>query len=317
MSFALLMFGALVVEGLIGWPKILFNLIRHPVVWIGTEIRYFEKRLNRPERQPVHRKILGGVTTLIVVASTVFVAHLITALLAGNNWGSVGLIFIASSLIATRSLFEHVNAVATALDSSDLPAARTAVSRIVGRDPKTLDSPAIARASIESLAENASDGVVAPVFWGLIFGLPGLAAYKAINTLDSMIGHHGTRYGEFGWASARLDDLANWIPARLTALLFVCAARSRAALTCVLADARLHRSPNAGWPESAMAGALGVRVSGPRVYLGKKSNEPWVNANSPDPTANNIRGGLRIYLVSISLIGSLIGIYALLSATTF
>ncbi len=317
MSFALLMFGALVVEGLIGWPKILFRLIRHPVVWIGTAIRLFEKHLNKLERKPGHRRLLGVGTTLAVVASTALAAYLTTVWLTGNAWGSVGLIVIASSLLATRSLFEHVNAVAIALNAEDLPAARTAVGRIVGRDPQALDSPAIARASIESLAENASDGVVAPVFWGLIFGLPGLAAYKAVNTLDSMIGHRGARYGEFGWASARLDDLANWIPARLTALLFVCAARSRAALSCVLADAKLHRSPNAGWPESALAGALGVRVSGPRVYVGNESNEPWVNASSPDPTVNSIRDGLRIYLISISLLVALIGVYALLSAVAF
>jgi adenosylcobinamide-phosphate synthase len=174
--------------------------------------------------------------------------------------------------------------------------ARQAVARIVGRDPARLDSAGVARAALESLAENTSDGVVAPLFWGVVAGLPGMAAYKAINTLDSMIGHRTPRHEDFGWAAARIDDLVNLFPARLTGVLFaLVSARPVSVITCMLRDARHHRSPNAGWPEAAMAGALAVRISGPRVYGDRIADEPFVNAAAPDPVPNDIRRGLALY----------------------
>lgn len=215
-------------------------------------------------------------------------------------------------LIAARSLHEHVKAIAIPLAAGDLAAARIEVSKIVGRDPYLLDAAGVSRAAIESLAENTSDGIVAPLFWGALLGLPGLAAYKAINTLDSMIGHRTERFAAFGWASARLDDLVNLVPARLTALLFALASsRPVAALATTWRDAGNHRSPNAGWPEAAMAGALGVRLSGPRAYEGSVSHEPWVNAGKRDPTAADILAGLALYRRTILLLAAGLGILAL------
>jgi adenosylcobinamide-phosphate synthase len=201
--------------------------------------------------------------------------------------------------------------VARPLAAGDLGAARRAVSMIVGRDPAQLDPPGVARAALESLAENTSDGIVAPLFWGLVAGLPGIAAYKAINTLDSMIGHRTPRHEAFGWASARIDDGANLIPARLTGALF-CAVSGRAArraLSVMRRDARAHRSPNAGWPEAAMAGALGVRLSGPRSYGARVSVEPWLNGAAPDPQAPDLVRGLALYrramLLGVAVIAAL------------
>jgi adenosylcobinamide-phosphate synthase len=170
---------------------------------------------------------------------------------------------------------------------------------IVGRDPDALDEAGIARAAIESLAENASDGVVAPVFWGALFGLPGVVGYKAINTLDSMIGHRSPRHEAFGWAAARIDDVANLVPARLTGLLFAALAgsdRRSQALSCMWKDAPHHRSFNAGWPEAALAGALGVRLCGPRAYHGELADEPWLNAAAGDPAAGDITRALETYV---------------------
>jgi adenosylcobinamide-phosphate synthase len=204
--------------------------------------------------------------------------------------------------------------VARPLRTGDLAEARRAVARTVGRDPQRLDEAGVARAALESLAENTSDGVVAPLFWGLLFGLPGIAGYKAINTLDSMIGHRSPRYEDFGRAAARIDDVANLIPARLTgALLAVVAgaARWRRALAVMRADARAHRSPNAGWPEAALAGALGVRLSGPRVYGDRIADEPWLNATAPDPGPGDLDRGLGLYLRAMVALAVMLAILAL------
>jgi adenosylcobinamide-phosphate synthase len=196
-----------------------------------------------------------------------------------------------------------VAAVARPLQAGDIAGARVAVAQIVGRDPAILDEAGIARAAIESLAENASDGIVAPVFWGALFGLPGIIGYKAINTLDSMIGHRTERHEAFGWASARIDDLANVVPARLTGLLFaLLAPRPLDSMACMIRDARRHRSINAGWPEAAMAGALGVRLSGPRIYHGSIAEEPWLNEAARDPRAADIARGLAIYARAMILL---------------
>src|SRR5208337_3831660 len=203
----------------------------------------------------------------------------------------------ASTLFAGRSLYTHVRDVAAALEEGGLAAGRRAVSRIVGRDTETLDAHGVARAAIESLAENASDGVAAPVVWFVLLGLPGLAAYKAINTADSMIGHRTPRHEAFGWASARLDDLVNLPASRLTAALFTLAALFQnaslgAALTAVIRDARQHRSPNAGWPEAAMAGALGLRLAGPRSYAGVAVADAYMGDGRAEANAGDIRRAL-------------------------
>ncbi len=261
---------AMAIDAVLGWPGALFARIGHPVTWLGGLIGALDARWNRPGDTPMLRRLFGIAAALIVIALAAAVGWLMQRLMP-SDWRAVVLIgVLAWPLLALRSLHDHVAAVRDPLLAGDIDAARKAVSMIVGRDPKQLDEAGIARAAIESLAENASDGVVAPLFWGALFGLPGIAGYKAINTLDSMIGHRSERHEAFGWAAARIDDVANFIPARLTGFLFALTGRApRDALLCMVRDARHHRSPNAGWPEAAMAGALGVRLCGPRSYHGE------------------------------------------------
>lgn len=275
------LFFALLLDLLFGDPPWLWGRIPHPVVWVGRAVAWFE-RTWRPERQEAEANLRAGamLTGILVLAAAL--SGLLVHRLAGE--GPVGVLIVgivAFPLFAWRSLVEHVRAVRDALCRS-LPEARLAVGRIVGRDPAAMDRAAIARAAVESLAENFSDGVVAPWFWMLLFGLPGLFVYKTVNTLDSMIGYTTPRHRHFGRVAARLDDVMNWIPARFAAMLIVLAAlfvpeaRPGSAVRIVRRYARRHRSPNAGWPEAAVAGALGLRLSGPRVYHGILAVEPWI-----------------------------------------
>ena len=298
---AALMLGAWAIEAAVGWPSWLFARIRHPVVWLGWLITALERSLNRRRWAHRVRYVAGVATTMIVLITAAGAAYLIAAATPNTVLGYAIDALIASSLLASRSLYEHVAAVATALNAGDLFRARTAVSKIVGRDPAGLDGSGIARASLESLAENASDGVVAPLFWGTVFGLPGIAVYKAINTLDSMIGHKNERYAAFGRFAARLDDIANLFPARLTGLLFAAVSLKRNAFAVMFRDARCHRSPNAGWPEAAIAGGLGVRLSGPRAYGAEIADEPWLNAGAGDPDAATLRRGLTVYVRAMTV----------------
>jgi len=292
MSFAASMLIAMAIDAAIGWPDALYRRIGHPVTWIGALITALEARLNHGAA----RRAKGVLTALLVIGLTGGLAALVLALLPGGWIGTLVAGVLAWPLVAIRSMHQHVAAVARPLAAGDLAGARHAVSMIVGRDPSKLDEAGVARAAVESLAENTSDGIVAPLFWGAVAGLPGIAAYKAINTLDSMIGHRNARYELFGWASARIDDLVNLAPARLTGALFaLCSARPGAAFRTMASDARHHRSPNAGWPEAAMAGALGIRLSGPRVYGDRVAQEPWVNAGAPDPDAQDLARGLGLY----------------------
>ena len=293
---AALVLGAWAIEAAVGWPNWLFARIRHPVVWLGWLISAFERALNRCRWPHRVRYVAGVAITMIVLNTAAGAALLISAATPNTVLGYAIDAIIASSLLASRSLYEHVAAVATALSADDLAGARSAVSKIVGRDPKRLDEAGIARASLESLAENASDGVVAPLFWGAVFGLPGIAAYKAINTLDSMIGHKNERYAAFGGFAARLDDIANLVPARLTGLLFAATSLKRNTFAVMFRDARCHRSLNAGWPEAAMAGGLGVRLSGPRAYGVEIADEPWLNGDARDPDAATVHRGLTVYV---------------------
>lgn len=290
---------ALVIEALFGWPDWLYRKIGHPVTWMGWLIARLEVKWNKPSLSHKMRYVLGGCLVCVLVGVTGAVLVLIHVVLPEELWWIEGL--LASSLLASRSLYFHVKKVAEPLCCGDLEGAKTAVSMIVGRDPEQLDEKGVARAAIESLAENASDGVIAPLFWGALFGLPGIAGYKAINTLDSMIGHRNDRYLAFGGVAARLDDIANYIPARITGGLIVLACLSGRALKVMFRDAGKHRSINAGWPEAAMAGALNVRLSGPRVYGDKINNEPWLNEGAQDPTGNDIDRGLWIYVRAMAL----------------
>ena len=309
MGFAGAMAVAMAVDALLGWPAPLFARVGHPVTWLGRLITTVDTAWNRPSDPPALRRAAGVAGALVVIAVSAALGWVLQSVLA-LGWIQFVLVgILAWPLVALRSLDDHVAAVASPLQAGDIAGAREAVSRIVGRDPATLDEAGIARAAIESLAENASDGIVAPVFWGALFGLPGIFGYKAINTLDSMIGHRSERHEAFGWAAARIDDVANFIPARLTGFLFVLLAPRRAeALSCMTRDARRHRSPNAGWPEAAMAGALGVRLSGPRIYHGSITNEPWLNEGARDPLAADIAQGLTVYRRAMLLLAGLLAI---------
>lgn len=303
MSLAAMMLVALAIDAAIGWPDRLFRRIGHPVTWMGALIAGLDRRWNRGP--PAARRLAGvGCVAAVGLASLVPAAVLQAALPAG--WpGILTGGALAWPLVAARSMGVHVRAVATPLQQGRIDAARHAVGRIVGRDPARLDRAGIARATLESLAENTSDGIVAPVFWGAVAGLPGIALYKAVNTMDSMIGHRTPRHEDFGKAAARLDDLANLIPARLTGLLFAAVSgRPRRALACMLRDARQHRSPNAGWPEAAMAGALDVRLSGPRIYASRVADEPWLNGAAPDPQPQAVSQGLALYLRAMVLLAA-------------
>lgn len=312
MSGAAMMLVALAIDALIGWPPALFARIGHPVTWIGRAIEGLDRRLNRegaPDRQ---RRLAGVLAALAVIAGAALAGAAVTGLLPDGPAGILLGGLCAWPLVAARSLHDHVDAVASPLLGGDLAGARLAVANIVGRDPQQLDTAGVARAALESLAENTSDGIVAPLFWGAVLGLPGLAAYKAINTLDSMIGHRTPRHEAFGWASARIDDGANLLPARLTGLLFaLVSGRCATALRTMWRDARHHRSPNAGWPEAAMAGGLGVRVSGPRLYGGRIAAEPWVNEGAPDPAPADLRRGLALYRRALLLLAGLLAFAAL------
>ncbi|SIO32739.1 adenosylcobinamide-phosphate synthase [Rhodovulum sp. ES.010] len=305
---------ALALEGAMGWPDRLHARIGHPMVWIGALIAGLERRWNRPELTDRARLIRGGATVAVTLSAAILPALALATIIPGGWLGVLVTGLFAAPLVAGRSLHDHVAAVARPLAAGDREGARSAVAMIVGRDPRHLDRAGVARAALESLAENASDGVVAPVFWGVLLGLPGIAGYKAINTLDSMIGHRNDRYRHFGRVAARLDDLVNLIPARLTGLL-VCATseRPRAAWRVMLRDARAHRSPNAGWPEAAMAGALGIRLSGPRAYGDGMSLEPWLNDGAPDPDARALARGLTLYVRAMTALALALAGLALLA----
>ena len=295
MSSAWIMLAALALEALFGWPDALDRRIGHPVRWFGWLIDRAERLANREAWGRAARIISGGFATFALVAIAGAVGLAIESLAPDGILGFVLMALAASSLIAARSLQDHVANVGKAYDGAGIDAARQALGRIVGRETARLDEAAIARAAIESLAENTSDGVTAPLFWGALLGLPGLFAYKAINTLDSMIGHRSQRYEAFGKVAARLDDVANLIPARLTGLLFALCAASGKAIAVMIRDAGKHRSPNAGWPEAAIASALGIRLSGPRTYGAATSEEPWLNAEAGDPGIADIRRALSLY----------------------
>lgn len=303
MSFAAMMLVGLVIDIAFGWPNWLYARIGHPVTWMGALINFCEVRLNRGAGAQQRR---GGVLTVIgVIAASVLPACALLVMLPDGLFGTLIGGVLAWPFIAARAMFEHVEAVANPLAAGDLDKARHAVSMIVGRNPDQLDTQGVARAAIESLAENTSDGITAPLFWGCVLGLPGLAAYKAINTMDSMIGHRSVRFEDFGKAAARLDDVVNILPARLTGLMIAVAAvqRCAAAWSTMRRDAHKHRSPNAGWPEAAMAGALDVSLSGPRIYDDRIVDEPWVNETAPPPQPQSLDRSLSIFKRTIALMG--------------
>jgi adenosylcobinamide-phosphate synthase len=284
---------------------------------MGRLIYVFDRGLNDPRRSEARRRVAGGFAIFASISITAIGSYLLQAWLLALPFGIFGIAILASTLIAQRSLYRHVARVAAALETSGIDQAREAVSHIVGRDPDALDGAGIARAAIESLAESFSDGVVAPVFWLAVAGFPGIAVYKTINTADSMIGHRTHRYRAFGYAAARLDDLVNLPASRLSALLIVAAAVSsrasgRAAWRAVVRDAASHRSPNAGYPEAAMAGALGLALAGPRVYGGALVEDAFMGNGRREATAADIRAALSLYIRADAILIALVGLLALL-----
>jgi adenosylcobinamide-phosphate synthase len=313
-----LAFLALLIEAIVGYPDWLFRAIGHPVTWIGRLIDLLDRVLNQASMTDRARRVAGSAAILVVVAVAAGVAFLLDDGLRQLPFGLIAAAILASTLIAQRSLFSHVLRVATALEREGLAGGREAVSHIVGRDSGALDEAAVARAAIESLAENFSDGVVAPVFWVSAAGLAGGATYKAINTADSMIGHRTPRHAVFGWAAARLDDLVNLPASRISALLIVAAAAvsrgasAREGWSAVMRDARHHRSPNAGYPEAAMAGALGLALAGPRVYRGVVVEDSIMGNGQRDAKAADIRAALRLYQRADAMLIGLLALLALL-----
>ena len=293
---------ALAADALIGDPDWLWRRLPHPVVLIGAQIDWLDRHLNRDAWPAARRKAAGVVALGALIMTAGAIGAALQWLLLGSLIGTLLLGVLASVLIAQRSLYQHVARVRDAFASGGLEGARSAVTMIVGRDPAELDQAGVSRAAIESSAENFSDGIVAPVFWLALFGLPGLLIYKAVNTADSMIGHRNARFESFGWASARFDDLLNLAPARLSGVLLALAAPLAGgsvtrALQVMRRDAPKHRSPNAGWPESAMAGALDLALAGPRVYGGQRVEDPFLNAEARrEATPDDIGRALKVML---------------------
>lgn len=295
---------ALVLDRIVGDPDWLWRRLPHPVVFFGVMIGWCDRSFNRKRLGEDALRISGVLVITGLLLWALFCGWLLHRLFM--QVGFLGWVFetiVVAVFLAQKSLADHVSRVATGLRSGGLEGGRKAVSMIVGRDPETLDEPAVCRAAIESLAENFSDGVVAPAFWYALLGLPGLLAYKMLNTADSMIGHKSPKYLHFGWASARLDDLANIPPARLSILLIAAGAAvtigqrsARNARGTALRDHGLHRSPNSGWPEAAMAGALDVQLAGPRIYSGVLVNEPMINGSGRSvATAGDVETGVSIF----------------------
>ncbi len=294
---------AFLIDKLFGYPDVVYQQIRHPVQWMGALLDWLDKALNRPRLDSMQKRLAGMGALAVLLIVTLLAARFVHFALAFGPLGWLLEGVVASALLAQHHLAKAVRAVADALDRS-LPEARQAVSHIVGRDTTRLDESGVARAAVETLAENASDGVFAPLFYLLVFGLPGIALYKAINTADSMIGHLDEKYRDFGWAAARLDDVANYIPARLTALLFAGAASflprmdAKASWEAARRDGPKHHSLNAGWPEAAMAGALGLALGGPRSYEGETLDLPKMGDGRGDLDRRDIRRALRLFSAS-------------------
>ncbi|AZO74826.1 MULTISPECIES: adenosylcobinamide-phosphate synthase CbiB [unclassified Mesorhizobium] len=312
----LIAFLSLAVERILGYPDWLFNAIGHPVTWIGRLISFLDRRLNRATDSDELRRRRGVQALLVILlvpAAIGLTLHVLLWLIFPS--GLVIAAILGSSLLSQKSLAEHVEDVADALETGGLTLGRIAVSRIVGRDPEKLDKAGIARAAIESLAENFSDGIVAPAFWTGIGGLAGGAAYKAANTADSMIGHRTPKHEAFGRAAARFDDLINLPASRLTGLLIVLAAflvkgaDPRNAWQVMRRDAKKHRSPNAGWPEAAMAGALGLSLAGPRSYGGEMVEDAFMGEGGRrEAESTDIRQALKLYRIADGLLIALFGV---------
>ena len=308
---------ALALERQLGYPQRLVETVGHPVMWFGKLISFCETRLNTPDRAPAQRKLAGIVALGLLLLSVLIVTVGIRTVLSWLPLGWIIEMLLATAFLAQKELGRAVTAVSDALRTS-LEAGREAVSHVVGRDPQALDEAGVARAAVETLAESTSDGVVAPWLFLVLFGLPGIALYKAVNTADSMIGHLDDRYRDYGWAAAKLDDLLNWVPARLSAVLitaacfFVPGASPGQAWATARRDASKHESPNAGWPEAAFAGALGFKLGGPRSYNGELVDLPAFGDGKSGLGASDILRAILLYRRTLDVLLVLSAILALM-----
>jgi adenosylcobinamide-phosphate synthase len=308
---------ALAFDALIGDPRWLYRIVPHPVVLIGASVGWLDRAFNHETASEAARRRTGIIVCVFLALLSAAIGVVIESILQQIPDGWLIKALIISVFLAQNSLYSHVAAVLHGLAAGGLAGGRAAVSRIVGRDPESLDEAGVCRAALESLAENFSDGVVAPAFWALLFGLPGILVYKTVNTADSMIGHKSPRHLSFGWAAARLDDLLNLVPARLAGLLLVGAAVFTAGASpadsfrAMMRDARRHRSPNAGWQEAPLAGALGVALAGPRRYDGEIIEDSWMNRDGRRAaTPADLRRGLKLYLVACLFQGAIVALLA-------
>lgn len=301
---------AFIIDAILGDPKWLWSRIPHPVMGLGKVIAFTERLGNKSKFTDRIRRINGFIAIVVLVLFAILLGSALQYLcMLLGLWGIVLEILIVACFLAQKSLYDHVYDVYNAFVNDGLKGARYSVSMIVGRNPEGLNESAIARAAIESLAENSSDGVIAPIFFYCLFGLPGLIFYKMVNTADSMIGHKNQRYASFGFAAARLDDFANFLPSRITALIALlvvflikgwkCAKRC---FTVMIIDAPQHRSPNGGWPESVYAAFLGVQLSGPRVYDNIEVNEPIQNVNGRIAAIEDIKYALHFFKLNMLLV---------------
>lgn len=314
---------ALLIDRVVGDPPAVWARVPHPVVVFGKAIAFCDRNFNHSGAPDAIRRRNGVIAIMALLCLSLFVGGMLKGIFAAfGPPGFVLEVLVVAVLLAQKSLADHVGAVAAGLRADGLEGGRRAVSLIVGRDPATLDAPAICRAAIESLAENFADGVVAPAFWYAVLGLPGILAYKMLNTADSMIGHKNEKYRDFGWASARLDDFANWPAARFSAFVIAFATlfsqgvtAAGRSLSVALRDAGLHRSPNSGWPEAAMAGALDIQLTGPRIYGGQRVSEPMINgAGRAVATAMDIEDGVKVFYAACHVLIGLAVLLALFAA---
>lgn len=301
----IVLLAALLIDAIVGEFGPLFRVLPHPVALIGAVTGWLERRLNRARRAASTRAVRGALVAVGLAAAMAALGWWLAAVSRAVPYGWAIELVLVVLFLAQRSLFDHVRAVARGLSKDGVAGGRKAVALIVGRDPAQLDEHGVARAAIESLAESFSDAIIAPAFWYLLLGLPGLFVYKTVNTLDSMIGHRTERYAAFGMTAARLDDALNFIPARIAGGYIVVAAMftpkglASRALSVMLRDGGKHRSPNAGWPEAAMAGGLAVSLSGPRRYDGKTVDEPWLGKEfSARIGVPEIRRALYLFVVA-------------------
>ncbi len=309
----IILFLALALDAVVGDMRWLFRYVPHPVAAVGGLIAALERRLNRETRNDATRAARGALVVGFIVVLAVAAGWGVLLLTRSVAAGWLIELFLVTVLLAQRSLYDHVALVASGLDRGGIAGGREAVRHIVGRDPQSLDEHGVARAAVESLFENFADGVVAPAFWYVVAGLPGLFAAKAVNTLDSMIGHRSPRYLAFGRAAARLDTAMNYVPARLAGVIvgiaaaFAPTASPFPAFRVMFRDARKHRSVNAGWPEGAAAGALNLALAGPRRYGAEMVNDPWIGTGRARVDSDDIRRALFLFVVACLIHAMLIG----------